>query len=144
MPIPPNAVDRVAVQLSSKVTPVLLLVGWFATAASAAMAVIDLEDARAGAAELKSLDRQLTAITDTLDAVLAARDSVVARRAREILDSARVLRRRIGDGPDLQVQAAETARTRWLVLAGMMTVAVAGTFLALFMARRERRPQGPL
>ena len=84
-------------------------------------------------------------MTDTLDAVLAAGegalDPVATRRAREILDSALVLRRQMGDGPDLQ--AAETARTGLLVAAGMMTVAVAFYFLALFTARREKMRVGP-
>jgi len=109
------------------------------------MAVIDLEHAQARAAEFQSADRRLTAVTDTLAAVLAAGgralDSVATRRAREILDSARVLRRQIGDGPDLQ--GAETARTLLLVSAGMLTVAVAAYFLALFTAGRAKRRLGP-
>lgn len=126
-------------------TTVLLLLGWCAVLVSAALAVIDLERARTRAAAFQSADRQLTAMTDSLDAVLAAGeealDPVATRRAREILDSALVLRRQMGDGPDLQ--AAETARTGLLVAAGMMTVAVAFYFLALLTARREKRRLGP-
>lgn len=143
----PSAVDqtRRAYAVLPKWTAALLLVGWCAVSVAAAMAVIDLEDARAASARFQSADRRLTAITDTLDAVLAAGegtlDSVAMQRAREILDSARVLRGQIGGGPDLQ--PAETARTRSLVSAGTLTVAVAAYFLGLFMAGREERRQRP-
>ena len=143
----PSAVDqtRRAYAVLPKWTAALLLVGWCAVSVAAAMAVIDLEDARATAARFQSTDRRLTAITDTVEAVLAAAegplDSVATGRAREILDSARVLRRQIGGGPDLQ--AAETARTRSIVSAGTLTVAVAAYFLWLFMAGHEKRRQRP-